>query len=39
VLHDVAEGWVTPARVRDVDGVAVNPDGTLDPAATERRRG
>jgi N-methylhydantoinase B len=39
VLHDVAEGWVTPERARDVYGVVVNPDGTLDTAATERLRG
>jgi N-methylhydantoinase B len=39
VLHDVAEGWVTAERARDVYGVAVNPDGTLDSAATERLRG
>jgi N-methylhydantoinase B len=39
VLHDVAEGWVTTERARDVYGVAVNPDGTLDVAETVRYRG
>jgi N-methylhydantoinase B len=38
VAHDVAEGWVSAARARDVYRVVVADDGTLDPAATAALR-
>lgn len=38
VLHDVREGWITPARAREVDRVAI-VDGRLDPVETDRLRG
>ena len=41
VAHDVAEGWVSPARAEEVYGVVVGPDGAVDAARTAalRRRG
>ncbi|GAB5469488.1 MAG: hydantoinase B/oxoprolinase family protein [Rhodospirillales bacterium] len=38
VGHDVAEGWVSPERAREVYGVAVDPNGQVDPAETDRLR-
>ena len=37
--HDIAERWITPKRARDVYGVALAPDGSVDRAATARLRG
>lgn len=34
VARDVAEGWVTPARAREIYGVAVDRLGNLDEAGT-----
>lgn len=39
VLHDVAEGWVTPARAARVYKVALTSDGGIDTAATAALRG
>lgn len=38
VAHDVSEGWVSHARARDVYGVAIATDGTIDQAETARLR-
>jgi N-methylhydantoinase B len=38
VLHDIAMGFVSPERARDVYGVVVDGDGYLDETATARRR-
>ncbi len=38
VAYDVAEGWVTPERAREVYGVMVDRAGLVDQEATERRR-
>jgi N-methylhydantoinase B len=38
VVRDVAEGWVTPERAREVYGVAVSSSGELDRKETERLR-
>jgi N-methylhydantoinase B len=38
VLHDVAMGFVSPQRARDVYGVVTDADGRLDEIATARRR-
>jgi len=38
VAHDVANGFVTPDAARDLYAVAVDEDGVLDAAATERLR-
>jgi N-methylhydantoinase B len=39
VVRDVRGGKVSRAAARDVYGVAVADDGTLDAAETERLRG
>jgi N-methylhydantoinase B len=39
VARDVAEGWITAERARDVYGVALAADGSLDGEATARLRG
>jgi N-methylhydantoinase B len=38
VQEDVTEGWISPARARDVYGVVLKPDGDIDAAATLTRR-
>jgi N-methylhydantoinase B len=38
VLHDVRERWVTTARARDVYGVVIDEQGSLDVGATDRLR-
>lgn len=38
VLHDVRDGWVSAERAREVYGVVVGEDGTLDEQATRARR-
>jgi N-methylhydantoinase B len=38
VANDVSEGWITPARARDVYRVAIAEDGTVDRQETERLR-
>ncbi|MFL5841784.1 MAG: hydantoinase B/oxoprolinase family protein [Thermoleophilaceae bacterium] len=38
VRHDVVEGWITPARAREVYRVAVAEDGSLDAADTAALR-
>ena len=38
VANDVREGWITPARARDIYRVAIAEDGTVDRQATERLR-
>jgi N-methylhydantoinase B len=38
VRRDVIEGWVTPARARDVYGVVVTVAGEVDDSATAARR-
>jgi N-methylhydantoinase B len=38
VAHDVAEGWISKARARDVYGVVFDSGGRVDPLATARRR-
>ena len=38
VVRDVAEGWVSPERAREVYGVAVSASGELDRNETERLR-
>jgi N-methylhydantoinase B len=38
VRRDVIEGWVTPARARDVYGVVVSATGEVDEKATAARR-
>src|SRR5690606_11393546 len=38
VLHDLAEGYVTPERARDAYGVVLGADGAVDAAATARQR-
>jgi N-methylhydantoinase B len=38
VLADIAEGYVTPAQAAEAYGILVEADGSLDIAATERRR-
>jgi N-methylhydantoinase B len=38
VAHDVAEGWISRARAAAVYGVVLDDEGTIDPAATSRRR-
>ena len=38
VRHDVLEGWVTRERARDVYGVVLDPQGSVDPFATQRLR-
>jgi N-methylhydantoinase B len=39
VVHDVAEGWISLERARNVYGVEVTPEGVVDRAATSRLRG
>lgn len=39
VAKDVAEGWVSPERAREVYGVAVTVGGIVDAAETARLRG
>ena len=39
VLADIADGYVTPRAARELYGVALSEDGTLDEAETERLRG
>lgn len=39
VRKDVAEGWVTRERAREVYGVVIDADGVLDDQATHRQRG
>ena len=39
VAHDIAEGWISPGRARNVYGVEVTPEGTVDREKTERLRG
>lgn len=38
VLHDVADGWVSVERAREVYGVVLHQDGSLDEEATQARR-
>ncbi len=38
VQDDVAEGWISPERARDVYGVVFTDDGNVDVAATAARR-
>jgi N-methylhydantoinase B/oxoprolinase/acetone carboxylase alpha subunit len=38
VAGDVADGWLTPARAREVYGVALDADGRPDRAATDALR-
>jgi N-methylhydantoinase B len=38
VQEDVTEGWISPARARDVYGVVLKPDGEIDAAASLTRR-
>jgi N-methylhydantoinase B len=39
VAQDVAEGWITAGRAREVYGVVLDPGGTVDAAATDAARG
>jgi N-methylhydantoinase B len=39
VAHDVAEGWISRERARDVYGVEVTSEGAVHRAATSRLRG
>lgn len=39
VRRDVAEGWITAARARDIYCVALHQDSTVDPSATAQLRG
>ena len=39
VRHDVAEGWITEQRAREVYGVVLEPDGSVDAQATSVCRG
>jgi N-methylhydantoinase B len=39
VLHDVRDGWVSAERAREVYGVVVGADGSLDEETTRARRG
>jgi N-methylhydantoinase B len=39
VRHDVAEGWITERRAREVYGVVLATDGSVDEQATSARRG
>ena len=38
VLHDVAEGWISRERAREVYGVVIDDAMQLDEQATERLR-
>jgi len=38
VANDVSEGWITPARARDIYRVAIAEDGSVDRQETERLR-
>jgi N-methylhydantoinase B len=38
VRHDVAEGWISPSRARDVYGVAIDANGEVDKHATAALR-
>lgn len=38
VREDVAEGWITPERARDVYGVVIDAQGAVDAAATAALR-
>jgi N-methylhydantoinase B len=38
VLHDLAEGWISLGRAREVYGVVIGTDGALDGQATRARR-
>jgi N-methylhydantoinase B len=38
VRHDVVEGWVSAQRARDVYGVVIAADGSVDDQATHARR-
>jgi N-methylhydantoinase B len=38
VMHDVAEGWITRARARDIYGVVIGDDGELAQAETDALR-
>lgn len=38
VRHDVAEGWISPARALDVYGVEFDDDNNIDEKATATRR-
>jgi N-methylhydantoinase B/oxoprolinase/acetone carboxylase alpha subunit len=39
VLHDLSDGWVSVERAREVYGVVLGENGTLDEGATRARRG
>ncbi|MFT4123361.1 MAG: hydantoinase B/oxoprolinase family protein [Microbacteriaceae bacterium] len=39
VAEDVAEGWITPGRAREVYGVVIDAQGAVDAAATRALRG
>ena len=38
VAHNLSEGWITRERAERVYRVAFTPDGTVDPAKTEKLR-
>jgi N-methylhydantoinase B len=38
VAHDVAEGWISLERARNVYGAEVTPEGAVDREMTERLR-
>jgi N-methylhydantoinase B len=38
VRRDLVEGWITAARARDVYGVVLRDDGSVDRDATARLR-
>ena len=39
VVADIGDGYVSPEAARELYGVAVDADGALDEAETERLRG
>jgi N-methylhydantoinase B len=39
VAHDVAEGWISDLRAREVYGVVIGPDGVVKQSETEQLRG
>ena len=38
VKHDLDEGWISPGRAREIYGLVLGADGSVDLAATAKQR-
>jgi len=38
VKHDLDEGWISPARAREIYGLVLATDGSVDQTATSKQR-